>query len=530
MSLKRNVAAQANRSRFQSSTGYSSHYFNPFVALTSSTTTENQGEAYGLSLIYSGSFSVDVERFVSDKVRANIGLHPLHLSWNLAPGESFTSPEAVAVYSSNGIGGMSRSLHSLYRNHLSRSVWTKRTRPPLLNSWEGMYFDFDAAALYERAKSCAELGIRLFVMDDGWFGDKHPRLNDTTSLGDWFVNQKRFPEGLDAFVKQLTALQTKGADGKAQALQFGIWVEPEMVSPTSELYEAHPDWALHAGKRKRTECRSQLVLDLSKREVQDYIIKTIGDILASANISYVKWDNNRPMHEMPSPSTPHSYMLGLYRVLDKLTTRFPDILWEGCASGGGRFDPGILYYWPQSWTSDDTDAIERLYIQWGTTLAYPPSAMGCHVSACPNHQVGRTTPLMFRMHVALMGGSFGFELDVDKIDPADRAAIPELIALSDRVAPFVIHGDQYRLAAPETNWPSVMYTAADGKEAVLLAFQMQARLRIYPAALKLEGLDADAKYNVEGVEYTGAALMNSGLRLQWKSEDFQSQVLFIRKV
>ncbi|TXT10536.1 hypothetical protein VHUM_02041 [Vanrija humicola] len=518
---------------FQSSTGHSSHYFNPFVALLPSTTTETHGPAYGLSLVYSGSFNVDVERHAFNLVRASIGLNPLHLSWPLAPGESFTTPEAVAVYSSEGLGGMSRNLHSLYRNHLSRSSWTQRERPVLLNSWEGMYFDFTAEMLYTRAKDAAELGVSLFVLDDGWFGDKHPRVHDNAGLGDWVVNPRRFPAGLDAFVKTVNELKVEGGRGP---LKFGIWVEPEMVNPSSELYEAHPDWVLHSGTHKRTEMRQQLILDLSKREVQDYIIEAIGKILWSAHIEYVKWDCNRGMHELPSPTTPHAYMLGLYRVLESLTTSFPQILFEGCASGGGRFDPGILYYWPQSWTSDDTDPIERLHIQFGTSLVYPPSSMGCHVSAAPGEQVGRTTPLLFRAHVALMGGSFGFELETEKMSAEERAQVTEIVALAERVNPYVIHGDLYRLALPdESNWPAALYVKPDGSSAVLLAYQIYARIRIDTPLLRLQGLDHAAVYEIDGVHYTGAVLMHVGLKLDWKPEhlpaaDHQSKVLFINRV
>lgn len=513
---------------FHSLAGYSSHFFNPFVALVGSNTTETTGPAYGLSFIYSGSFAVDVERFVLDSVRANIGLHPLHLEWKLAPGESFTTPECVAVFSENGLGGMSRSLHGLYRNHLSRSEWTHQPRPTLLNSWEGVYFDFDDEKLYAKAKDSADLGIQMYVMDDGWFGDKCPRLQDNAGLGDWVPNPDRFPDGLGSFVDRVTSLPVRGTD---KTLRFGIWVEPEMVNPTSELYQAHPDWVLHAGGHKRTEERNQLVLDLSRREVQDYIIEKIGDILASANISYVKWDNNRAIHELASPSTAHGYMLGLYRVIDALTTRFPHVLWEGCASGGGRFDPGLLYYWPQSWTSDNTDALDRLHIQFGTSLVYPPSSMGAHISAVPNHQVHRTTPLEFRAHVAMMGGSFGFELDLQMLGEEDRKDINGILALSDKVSPYVIKGDMYRLALPgDSNYPAALYMLPDASAGVLLAYCMAARVHKYPPPLYFAGIDRHATYEIDGKTYSGAVLANSGLKLNWEEKDYQSKVLFIKRI
>ncbi|BEJ10778.1 hypothetical protein CspHIS471_0102000 [Cutaneotrichosporon sp. HIS471] len=512
---------------FQSLCGYSSHFFNPFVALVSSETTETSGPAYGLSFVYSGSFAVEVERFVTDRVRANIGLNPLHLDWKLAPGESFTAPECVAVFSDQGLGGMSRNLHRLYRNHLSRSEWTHRHRPVLLNSWEGMYFDFDAEKLYTKAKDCAELGVKLYVMDDGWFGVKHPRTGDHAGLGDWVPNPARFPNGLKDLVDRATALQVSGSKDK---LKFGLWVEPEMVNPQSELYEAHPDWVLHAGKHKRTEQRNQLVLDLSRREVQDYIIDAIGSVLASADVSYVKWDNNRAIHELPSPATAHAYMLGLYRVIDSLTRRFPHILWEGCASGGGRFDPGLLHYWPQSWTSDNTDALDRLHIQFGTSLAYPPSSMGAHISAVPNHQTHRVTPLEFRAHVAMMGGSFGFELDLQSLNDDERRQIHDIVALSEKVSPYVLKGDLYRLASPESNYPAALFMLPDGSEGVLLAFCMQFRIHKFSPPLMLAGLNLNAAYEVDCKTYTGSELMRSGLKMSWDSRDYQSRVLFVKRL
>jgi alpha-galactosidase len=318
--------------------------------------------------------------------------------------------------------------------------------------------------------------------------------------------------------------------GSTDKLKFGLWVEPEMVNPQSELYEAHPDWVLHAGRHKRTEQRNQLVLDLSRREVQDYLIDAIGSVLASADVSFVKWDNNRAMHELPSPATAHAYMLGLYRVIDSLTRRFPHILWDGCASGGGRFDPGLLHYWPQSWTSDNTDALDRLHIQFGTSLVYPPSSMGAHISAVPNHQVQRVTPLEFRAHVAMMGGSFGFELDLQALNDDERRQIHDIIALSEEVSPYVLKGDLYRLAAPEGNYPAALFMLPDGSAGVLLAFCMQARIHKYPPPLFFAGLDCNAAYEVDCKTYTGSELMHSGLKLHWDSRDYQSRVLFVRRL
>ncbi|KAH8677486.1 Melibiase-domain-containing protein [Xylariales sp. PMI_506] len=525
---------------FRSSAGYSSHFHNPFFALVSPTTTEFLGAATGYSLVYTGSFSADVERWSTGWVRVLLGLNPLHLSWPLGPGEVFTSPEVVSVYSEEGLGGMSRSFHSLYRNHLSRSDHTFETRPPLLNSWEGLGFNINETAMVKLASEAADLGCSLIVMDDGWFGTDYPRDNDTLALGDWTPNPRKFPDGLGPFIGEIdniTLSNTSTQDSSNQSpgkMSFGLWVEPEMISPKSDLYMNHPEWCMHAGDHNRTLQRNQLVLDVGLPEVQEYIITTIGKVLDSAPIKYIKWDNNRGMHEMPSPAADHAYMLGLYRVIDNLTTSHPEILWEGCASGGGRFDPGLYHYWPQTWTSDDTDGLERLYIQFGTSYPYPPSAMSCHVSAIPNGQVGRTTPLEFRAAVASMCGSFGFELDPTKLDAADTEEIPRLIARQQKINPIVINGDFYRLALPDqSNWPAAMFVSPDSSSAVLFAFQIRSKLKPVPGYLRLKGLDPSAKYSVGNetinATWSGSTLMNVGLSLVWPDADYQDFVLFINR-
>lgn len=388
--------------------------------------------------------------------------------------------------------------------------------------------DFTAGTLLPIAEKAADLGVKLFVMDDGWFGKgKNARTDDHRGLGDWVPNSERFPDGLGAFVEEVTRL-------KEGEMRFGIWVEPEMTNEKSDLYEAHPNWVLHAADHDRTTHRNQLVLNLGLEAVQDYIIDILTKLLSSAKITYVKWDKNRNIHETPSPSSIHLYTLGVYRVLDTLTTRFPDVLWEGCASGGGRFDAGILHYFPQTWTSDNTDALDRLSIQFGTTLAYPASAMGCHVSAVPNHQTGRVTPLEFRAHVAMMGGSFGFELDPNSLSEDEQKTIPDLIKLAERVNPLVIQGEMYRLSLPEvTNNPAAMYVSQDGKEAVVLAYQARAVLKEGIPALRLQGLSRDVRYDVEmrgnKKVYSGATLMGTGLKLLFKG-DYQSEVIFVTQI
>ncbi|KAJ5348922.1 hypothetical protein MYU51_007265 [Penicillium brevicompactum] len=536
ISLRGDWAREAHKERrkveygiqsFGSSTGYSSHLHNPFLALVEPSTTESHGEAWGFSLVYTGSFSVDVEKGSQGFTRALLGFNSGQLSWKLAPGESLASPECVSVYSKDGLGGMSRAFHSLYRKHLIKSKFATSDRPALLNSWEGLGSTFNQSSIYNLAKESAEVGAKLFVLDDGWFGDEYPRISDEEGLGDWVPNPARFPDGLEPIVKKITDLK---AGNTSTNLRFGIWVEPEMVNPNSTLYNEHPDWALHAGPYPRTERRNQLVLNLALPEVQDFIIKSVSDILNSADISYVKWDNNRGIHEMPSPATNHAYMLGMYRVFDELTTKFPDVLWEGCASGGGRFDPGVLQYFPQIWTSDDTDAVERISIQLGTSLAYPPSAMGAHLSAVPNQQTGRTVPVAFRGHVAMMGGSFGLELDPAEMTAEDKAALPGLIELSEKINPIILNGDLWRLNLPEdSNWPAALFIGEDGKQAVLFVFQLAPNIDHSWPRIRLQGLDAQASYKIDGnATYTGATLMNLGLQFPF-STDYGSQVVMLEK-
>ncbi|GES60075.1 alpha-galactosidase C [Aspergillus terreus] len=513
---------------FDSSAGYSSHLHNPFLAIMNPSTTESQGEAWGFSLVYSGSFAVNVEKGSQGFTRALLGLNPSQLSWVLRPGESLVSPECVAVYSADGIGGMSRLLHRLYRNHLIKSKFAVSDRPVLLNSWEGLGFNYNETTVYQLATEAAELGVKLFVLDDGWFGDKYPRTADNAGLGDWVPNPDRFPHGLPHEVDRITALHP-GNDTSTN-LRFGLWFEPEMVNPNSSLYHQHPDWALHAGSYPRTLTRNQLVLNMALPEVQDYVIKSVSDILDSADISYVKWDNNRGIHETPSPSTDHQYMLGMYRVFDNLTTKYPNVLWEGCASGGGRFDPGVLQYFPQIWTSDDTDALERITIQLGTSLAYPPSAMGAHLSAVPNQQTGRTLPITFRAHVAMMGGSFGLELNPAHMPEDERDAVPGLIALAEKVNPIVLTGDMYRLSPHDSQWPAVLFISPDGKQAVLFYFQTSPRVDNSIPRVKMQGLDTQAVYSVDGdAEYSGATLMNLGLQFPFDS-DVGSTVVFFQRL
>jgi alpha-galactosidase len=369
------------------------------------------------------------------------------------------------------------------------------------------------------------------VMDDAWFGIKYPRNSDSAGLGDWQVNEDKLKGSLDHLVQRINSL--KGTTG--ESMGFGLWVEPEHCNPTSEIFEAHPEWTLHTKVNDkvytRIQQRFQHVLNLGLVEVQDHLIKVIGDVIASTNIVYVKWDSNKAMDQMPTPSTAHGYMLGLYRVLDNLTSRFPDILWEGCASGGGRFDPGLLHYFPGSWTSDNTDPADRLYIQSGISLVYPPSSMSGHIASIPSQHSHRNTPLEFRAHVSMMCGSFGLELDPDQLTDDEKAQVKGWIVMSERISPLIVRGDLYRLATPDkSNWPAFMYMSRDGSEIVLLAYQLLNRVNNAVPAVRLQGLEQKSKYVIEGGEtYTGDTLMNVGLKFPWKG-DHDSRILFLSRV
>lgn len=524
--LSRRALVQGQQG-IESRRGSSSHQHNPFVALVSPNAGEEQGDAYGFSLVYSGSFAASAEVDQFHTTRVSIGINPFDFEWLLEPGQSFQAPEAVLVYSNEGLGGMSRTYHRLYRSRLSRGEFRDRTRPVLVNNWEATYFDFDADKIAEIAEEGARLGIELFVLDDGWFGYRN---DDTTSLGDWEVDLKKLPQGLDDLAKRVNA----------HGLQFGLWFEPEMISPDSDLYRAHPDWCLHVEGRRRTQGRRQLILDLSREDVCDYIIDTVGGVLASAPIAYVKWDMNRNMTEIGSALLPperqretaHRYMLGLYRVLETITSRFPHILFESCSGGGGRFDPGMLHYMPQTWTSDNSDAVCRLKIQYGTSLVYPISSMGAHISAVPNHQVHRVTSLKMRGDVA-MSGNFGYELDLTKFTPEEKEEVKAQVAAYKELRELVQFGDLYRLKSPfegnDTAWAVV---SADKSEAFVAFFRVLAQPNAPIDWLRLAGLDPNADYEIVGTgeRFGGDQLMYAGLPVPHLEGDFQSATWRIKRV
>jgi len=510
----------------ESRRGASSHQQNPFMALMSPGADEDYGDVFGFSLVYSGNFLAGVEVDQFHSARAFIGINPFDFTWLLMPGEVFQTPEAVLVYSANGLGQMSRTYHKLYRTRLCRGQYRDRTRPILINNWEATYFDFDADKIISIAQAAKELGIELMVLDDGWFGH---RDNDKSSLGDWFVYEKKLPKGLKDLAEQIQRL----------GMKFGLWFEPEMVSPDSELYRAHPDWCIHVPNRTRSEGRNQLVLDFTRQEVCDEVIRMVSDILSSAPISYVKWDFNRHLTEIGSAALPperqretaHRYVLGVYKVMDALTSAFPDVLFESCSGGGGRFDPGMLYYMPQTWTSDNTDAIERLKIQYGTSLVYPASSMGAHVSAVPNHQVNRVTPLATRGNAA-MSGNFGYELDLTKLSPEEKETVKKQVALYKELRNLIQFGEMYRLKNPfEGNEAAWMFVSEDQEEAFVAYFKVLAQPNTVSKRIRLKGLRPDWEYEVigKGIVYGGDQLMYAGLDVPPLWGDFQSCTWHLKK-
>lgn len=517
------------RTVIESVRGLSSHQQNPFFALAAPQTTETAGEAYGITLLYSGNFAAELELDQFNLLRAQIGINERTFEWVLAPGESFTAPEALLVYSADGLGDMSRTFHNLFHDHLIRSYWKDRKRPILVNNWEATYFNFNEEKLLAIAKDAADLGIEMLVLDDGWFGK---RDDDRTSLGDWFVNESKLKGGLGRLVSEVNRL----------GLKFGLWFEPEMISHDSELYRAHPDWCLHVPGRGASEGRNQLVLDMSRPEVVDYLFGVITGILDSANIEYIKWDANRHLTEVGSAAVPperqkeiaHRYVLGMYELHERLLKRYPKLLIEGCSGGGGRFDAGMLYYVPQIWTSDDTDALERLKIQYGTSMLYPCSTMGAHVSDCPNHQTGRTNPFPTRGIVAL-SGTFGYELDLNKMTEEERSFIREQVAAYHKYNRLVTGGDFHRITDPFDPATVVViweHAARDRSEALVTMVQPRNIPNGPVFRCRLRGLDPAAVYELEqtGERFTGEMLMQAGFHVPRFDRDGGAALYHFRRI
>lgn len=494
-----------------STRGASGHFQNPFVVLKRPGADEFQGEVLGFSLVYSGNFLAQAEVDTYKVTRMMMGIHPIGFCWKLAPGNRFQTPEAVMVYSRDGINKMSQTFHRLYRTRLARGYWRDRARPVLLNNWEATYFDFTEEKLVEIAENAKKDGIELFVLDDGWFGT---RCGDTSGLGDWWANTERLPEGIRGLSEKIEAL----------GLKFGLWFELEMVNKDSELYRAHPDWILQTPGRNTCHGRNQYVLDFSRKEVVDYIYGLVVKILRESRISYIKWDMNRYITECFSAGYGaeqqgeifHRYILGVYDLYERLTSEFPEILFESCASGGGRFDPGMLYYAPQCWTSDDSDAVERIKIQYGTSFCYPVSSMGAHVSITPNHQVFRSTPLKTRGDVAAFG-AFGYELDLARLTEEERQMVREQIAFVKKYRKLIHTGDFHRLKSPfEGNLAAWMVVSQDKRQAIVACFKILNDVNSEFRRLSLKGLNEELLYEVESEgreigEFFGNEMMNIGL-------------------
>lgn len=511
--------------KIDSNRGASSHCQNPFIALSSLDATDSYGDVFGFSLVYSGNFEASAYVTDSDETRVGIGINSFNFSWLLEPGEEFLSPEAVLVYSDKGFNKMSQTYHRLYRERLCRGKFRDSVRPVLINNWEATYFNFNEEKILAIAEKAKEAGIELFVLDDGWFGK---RDSDNCSLGDWKVYEQKLPCGIGKLAEKINAM----------GMKFGLWFEPEMVSADSDLYREHPDWCIHIKGRDRLESRNQLILDFSRKEVRDHILDEMTKILSSANIEYVKWDMNRNMSEVGNEilpaerqrELPHRYMLGLYEMLEEITKRFPDVLFEGCSGGGGRFDPGMLYYFPQIWTSDDSDAIERLYIQEGTYMAYPACSMGAHVSAVPNHQVGRVTSIDARAAVA-MTGQFGYELDLNKLSDEEFDKVKGEVALYKELSPVIREADYSRIKSVyKDHYSAWEFNYKEGEKAVLMICETLGRANPAPDYIKLTGLDPDAMYKERFTErrVRGEYLMNVGL-IHYSRRDFDAKLLIFEK-
>jgi alpha-galactosidase len=514
------------------SEGSQVHRAQPFVAVTDGIVGEETGIVRGFSLIYSGAFQSVLQTNQMGLLRINMGMHPDVFTWKLEPGETFNSPESVAVYSSNGLGQMSRDFHRLYRTRLARGEWRDRLRPILLNTWEPFQFTFTHDSLVDLAKSAQGTGVELFVLDDGWFG---ARDSSNAGLGDWYPNTKKLPKGLKGLADDINAL----------GLDFGLWVEPESVNPDSDLYRAHPEWAVEVPGKPGIQMRDQLLLDMANEEVQNHLINVFTDLFASANIVYVKWDHNRFVSNPFSRSLPpdrqgefcHRYILGLYNIVRTLTNIFPQILFESCAGGGGRFDPGMLAYMPQSWASDNTDVEERIKIQWGFSYVYPLSMLGAHVSTVPNHQVERVTDWGSRAAVAHFG-TFGYELNMLEFTEEDKKQALLDSNLHISIRHLVHHGDWYRLRNPyKSNWPGWMCVSSEGSdEAIVMTYQRLRHTRETIPSFLLKGLDMGKMYAVmempdaqKKFTYGGDELMKRGLVTTF-SHDFEAHLFYVCEI
>ena len=469
--------------------GESSHQEHPFMAWMKSSTTQTAGEVYAMHFIYSGNFIAQLEKSQFDSIRAVMGIHPADFSWKLESEESFYTPEAVLTFSAEGLGKMTRNFHDFYRNHLIRSKYRNQKRPILINNWEATYFDFNEEKILKIAEQAQKLGIEMLVLDDGWFGK---REDDNSGLGDWFVNEKKMNGSMAQLAEKIHKM----------GMKFGLWFEPEMISEDSDLYRAHPDWAFAIPGRVPNHSRNQLVLDMTREDVREYLLERLTTIVHDAKIDYVKWDMNRSVCDVYSHVAAqsrngemyHRYVLGVYDLMERFLAACPNLLLEGCSGGGGRYDAGMMYYSPQIWCSDNTDAINRLSIQYGSSFFYPISTVGSHVSVCPNHQTGRVTPFRTRGDVAL-AGSFGYEMDLNKISEEEKEMVKEQIAAMHEYYELTHEGLYYRLTGlKKQDFMAWEFVAEDQSRALLTIVKTDAEGNMLPVHTKVCGLAEDKLY------------------------------------
>ena len=524
--INRRALGQGTNS-IESRRGSSSHHLNPFAALVSKNADETSGEVFGFTFIYSSDFKIIAEVDHFENTRVHVGINPETFSWKLEAGETFITPEALMTYTSCGLNAMSHNFHNICRNHLGKCADKTIVHPIVINSWEAMYFDMSEEKLKKFISECKGLGIDTFVLDDGWFGHRN---DDTTSLGDWHVDKTKFSRGLTNIIECCNQ----------NGLKFGIWFEPEMISYDSELYKEHPDWCIHYGDIYPIESRNQLVLDMAREDVVDNIYNQMARMLQDYDITYIKWDFNRNITDNGSlylskecqKEHTHRYMLGVYSLMQRLIDNFPHVFFEGCSGGGGRYDFGILYYMPQIWTSDDSDAIERLKIQYGTSLVYPPSTMVAHVSACPNHQTGRVVSFETRGEVAQMC-NYGYELDVSTLSETEREMICTQIETHKNLEPLIYEGQYYRLRSPfQGNICAWQLVSKDKSNSYVFVGFQTTLPNPKGEYLKLQGLDSDAKYYIKqlGITLTGDVLMNAGIPILMRDKDYDTMVFNLEQL
>ena len=505
--------------RIGSRRGTSSHQYNPGVILAGKNTNEDSGSCYGMLFVYSGNFLVEAEKDQYDQTRIQMGLTDELFAYPLEAGAEFTAPEVILSYTNKGLSRLSQQYHHCIMNHICQGKYVHANRPVLINSWEAAYFDFTGDTIVELAKEAKALGIDMVVMDDGWFGKRN---DDNSSLGDWYVNEEKLGGTLTKLIERVNQ----------EGVKFGIWIEPEMVSEDSDLYREHPDWAITIPGRKPVRSRNQLVLDFSRKEVRDEIFKRICAVLDQGNVEYIKWDMNRSLADIYAPNVTYDYVLGVYDFLEKLTNRYPDILIEGCSGGGGRFDAGMLYYTPQIWCSDNTDAINRTRIQYGTSFFYPVAAMGSHVSAVPNHQTGRVTSMHTR-GVAAMSGTFGYELNPALLNAKEKAEIRAQLAQYREYQELICEGDYYRLSNPfQDNFAAWMVVSDDRSKALVSVIRLTAEANPPAAYVTLKGMEEDAFYREKttGKVYPGAALMEAGILLPAAVSEYEACQIELERV